>query len=58
LSTQRAEVVSEYLIDKGVWDENVSFEGFGSSQPIGGNETIQGRSKNRRVEILIRNPLK
>lgn len=58
LSTRRAEVVAEYLIDKGALDNNVSFEGFGSSQPIMGNETAQGRSKNRRVEILIRNPVK
>jgi len=58
LSSRRAEVVAEYLIDQGVQFDNVSFEGFGSSQPITGNETAQGRSKNRRVEILIRNPVK
>lgn len=58
LSTRRAEVVAEYLVDKGAVFEQVSFEGFGSSQPIRGNETAEGRSKNRRVEILIRNPVK
>jgi outer membrane protein OmpA-like peptidoglycan-associated protein len=57
LSTRRAEVVAEYLISKGTLDERVTYEGLGSSQPIASNETKQGRSKNRRVEILIRNPV-
>lgn len=58
LSTRRAEVVAQYLVDKGAMLDRVSFEGYGSSQPIQGNETEQGRSKNRRVEILISNPKK
>ncbi|MFZ5999706.1 MAG: OmpA family protein [Bacteroidota bacterium] len=58
LSTRRAEAVAEYLVSKGVDDQKVFFEGFGSSQPIAGNDTPEGRSKNRRVEILIRNPKK
>lgn len=56
LSTRRAESVAKYLINTGVLDKQVSFEGFGSSRPINGNETEEGRSKNRRVEILIHNP--
>jgi len=56
LSTRRAEVVAQYLINKGVADEKVFFEGFGSSRPIRGNETREDRGKNRRVEILIRDP--
>lgn len=58
LSTRRAEVVAAYLIDHGATDDQVSFEGFGSSKPIRGNETEEGRSKNRRVEILISNKKK
>lgn len=58
LSLRRAEVVAEYLIDHGAVYERVTFEGFGSSRPIGGNDTAEGRSRNRRVEILIRNPRK
>jgi len=56
LSMHRAEAVAHYLINKGVSDEKIFFEGFGSSHPIKGNETEEGRSKNRRVEILISNP--
>ncbi len=53
LSTQRAEVVAAYLINKGVPWQRVSFEGFGSAQPIMSNDSEEGRRKNRRVEILI-----
>lgn len=56
LSTRRAEVVAEYLIDHGADYDKVYFEGFGSAQPISSNDTEEGRSANRRVEILIRNP--
>ncbi|MCB0492449.1 MAG: OmpA family protein [Cyclobacteriaceae bacterium] len=55
LSTKRAEEVARYLINHGVDEDQVSFAGFGSSKPIGGNETEEGRSKNRRVEILMSN---
>lgn len=58
LSARRAEVVAHYLIGKGVSDEKIIFEGFGSSRPISENKTENGRSKNRRVEILIRDPKK
>lgn len=54
LSASRAEAVAEYLVGRGVDYDKVIFKGLGSSQPIMGNETQAGRSKNRRVEILIR----
>jgi outer membrane protein OmpA-like peptidoglycan-associated protein len=55
LSMRRAETVALYLINKGVPDEKIFFEGLGSTRPIRSNETEEGRSKNRRVEILISN---
>ncbi len=58
LSLRRAETVAEYLIDRGATFDRVTFEGFGSSKPIAGNDTETGRAKNRRVEILISNPQK
>ncbi len=54
LSSQRAEAVAEYLLDRGINPERVSFIGFGSSLPIQTNSTPEGRRKNRRVEILIK----
>jgi outer membrane protein OmpA-like peptidoglycan-associated protein len=53
LSSQRAEAVAEYFLDKGIAPEQVSFAGFGSVQPIVTNDTPEGRRKNRRVEIRI-----
>lgn len=55
LSLRRAESVAQYIMNNGVALEKVYFEGLGSSLPIADNDTDQGRSKNRRVEILIRN---
>ena len=53
LSTQRAEVVSEYFTDQGIGVDRITFEGFGSTVPIAPNDTSLNRAKNRRVEILI-----
>jgi outer membrane protein OmpA-like peptidoglycan-associated protein len=55
LSTQRADVVAEFLVDNGVSIDRVSSIGFGSSRPIAPNTTELGRKKNRRVELLIHN---
>lgn len=56
LSTRRAEVVAEYLIDKGAVYDRITYRGYGSSLPIDSNDNEKGRRKNRRVEILISNP--
>ena len=53
LSEKRAKSVADYIIKKGVEKDRVKFEGFGSSKPIGDNETEQGRAINRRVEIVF-----
>lgn len=53
LSKNRALVVKQYLQLQGVNDSQISYKGFGSTQPIASNENPSGRQKNRRVEILI-----
>lgn len=54
LSEQRAQSVAEYLEKLGVRDEyHVFTQGKGSSEPVATNDTEEGRSKNRRVEITI-----
>lgn len=53
LSERRAEAVADYLIDQGVDGANLSAVGYGESQPIGDNETEDGRNANRRVELSI-----
>jgi outer membrane protein OmpA-like peptidoglycan-associated protein len=53
LSEHRAESVARYLADKGIDIARTTFNGFGSSKPVAPNDTEEGRSKNRRVEITI-----
>jgi outer membrane protein OmpA-like peptidoglycan-associated protein len=54
LSQDRAEAVATYLISTGIDEAFVTADGRGSSEPIADNLSIGGRSKNRRVEILLR----
>lgn len=54
LSIQRAEFVKEYFVKKGVFAENLSIHGMGSSDPVATNKTAADRAKNRRVEISER----
>jgi OOP family OmpA-OmpF porin len=51
LSGNRARAVMEYLVRKGVRAERLSAEGYGSSRPIASNDTPEGRTRNRRVEL-------
>jgi outer membrane protein OmpA-like peptidoglycan-associated protein len=53
LSENRASAVSSYLQSKGVAGKRLSTAGVGSSQPLGDNQTEEGRSQNRRVEIIL-----
>lgn len=53
LSKKRADVVAEYLVTNGVDIDRVETFGHGSEKPLVGNDTEEGRKKNRRVELLI-----
>ncbi|MCP4521178.1 MAG: OmpA family protein [Cytophagales bacterium] len=53
LSRQRAKAVVDYLIEKGVDKERVSFKGYGMDNPVESNDTEAGRQANRRVEFTI-----
>jgi len=53
LSEKRAKSVYDYLIDQGVSSRRMVYEGKGIHQPVADNSNPEGRSKNRRVEILI-----
>jgi outer membrane protein OmpA-like peptidoglycan-associated protein len=53
LSENRARVVSDYLVTKGVTAARIRSTGFGKTQPVASNDTIEGRAANRRVEIKI-----
>ena len=53
LSEKRADAVKHYLLKKGLPEGRVETKGFGSSRPVADNSTETGRSKNRRVEIVL-----
>lgn len=53
LSENRAKEVCNYLMLKGIGESRLRFKGYGSSQPIAGNQTFEGRALNRRTEFRI-----
>ncbi len=53
LSLQRAEVVDEYLVARGVNRARLTPRGFAYDRPVASNATGDGRQQNRRVEVHI-----
>jgi outer membrane protein OmpA-like peptidoglycan-associated protein len=53
LSMQRAMTVRTYLIAHGVPASSIDVAGLGSSTPVADNTTADGRTRNRRVEIVL-----
>ena len=53
LSESRANAVSSVLINHGVSPARIQAFGRGESQPVASNLNPQGKSQNRRVEIVI-----
>jgi outer membrane protein OmpA-like peptidoglycan-associated protein len=53
LSVQRAESVKSFIAAANVASSRLQTSGKGETEPIADNTTVDGRSKNRRVEIVI-----
>lgn len=53
LSKNRAEAVRKVLISRGLKDGQAVAIGMGEQSPVAPNDTAEGRSKNRRVELHI-----
>ena len=54
LSESRAQAVKDYLVNETGMDAlRLSAVGYGESQPVANNETVEGRAKNRRIDIVI-----
>jgi len=53
LSERRAASVRKYLVGNGIAASRLTSAGFGESQPIGTNDTREGRALNRRVELQV-----
>jgi OOP family OmpA-OmpF porin len=57
LSERRAASVRDYLISQGVQPAQLTARGFGETQPVASNATVEGRAKNRRVVMhVLENP--
>ncbi len=53
LSRQRAQAVTDYLVTQGIDSQRFTTKWYGELQPRFDNETPDGRTKNRRVELGI-----
>ena len=53
LSERRAKTVADYILPN-LNHDKLSYSGFGDKEPIAPNDTAEGRSKNRRVDIIIK----
>ncbi|MGB2997047.1 MAG: OmpA family protein [Phycisphaerae bacterium] len=53
LSCNRAMAVARYLVSKGIDPKRTYAAGFAYHQPVASNATAAGRSRNRRVEIVV-----
>ena len=56
LSSKRADGVVDYLTRQGLNQNLVSAQGFGASNPVASNDTAEGRTKNRRIEVTLVGP--
>ena len=53
LSEDRANVVREALLERGIKAENLNAVGFGEGTPVETNKTAAGKAKNRRTEVIL-----
>ena len=53
LSEQRAGAVRDYLAQQNIPAASMTSRGFGKTQPIASNDTVEGRQQNRRVEMIV-----
>ena len=53
LSCERAATVVRQLVTLGIPAENVHVAGYGEHRPVADNKTAAGKSKNRRIEIVV-----
>ena len=53
LSASRAATAAKYIVSQGIPEERVRVVGYGPLRPIASNESEQGRTANRRIEIRL-----
>lgn len=52
LSENRAKVILNYLVSKGIDEDRLLYKGYGGTKPVAPNDTEDNKKKNRRVEIV------
>ncbi len=53
LAVNRAQVVKDYLVSKGIAASRLEVKGFGPDKPVDTNDTVEGRAANRRTDFII-----
>jgi outer membrane protein OmpA-like peptidoglycan-associated protein len=54
LSERRAQAVANWLIQQGIPADHITTTGMGEANPIADNSTREGRSMNRRVQVMTK----
>lgn len=52
LSENRAKVILNYLVSKGIEEDRLLYKGYGGTKPVAPNDSEENKKKNRRVEIV------
>ncbi len=56
LSEKRAENVANFIMNMGrISADRITYKGYGDTKPIATNKTEEGRTQNRRIELMIIN---
>ena len=53
LSNERARNVANYLYEKGIPENRLTYKGYGKREPITQDRSTVGKRKNQRVEVKI-----
>ena len=54
LSEKRAQAVRDQLVKAGLPANRFTPVGYGSTQPLAGNETEEGKAQNRRIDFVVK----
>ncbi len=57
LAENRARVIFNYLVNKGIDESRLFYKGYGGQRPVAPNDSEDNKKRNRRVEIKLRTAL-
>jgi outer membrane protein OmpA-like peptidoglycan-associated protein len=53
LSQERANVVKDFLVGRGISADRIVTKGFGETEPVASNDTCENRARNRRADVTL-----